>query len=79
MIFVFLGRIFAHIGLWLSLLGLATSIAVAVGSENLEMNAALSRTYLGSQNSGEAMTEAIQFIFFSLVLGLLCEIARKKN
>ncbi len=74
MFFIKAGKLLAYIGFWLSILRIGLGLLIAFGTPDLANNVAASRHILGTQNSGEAITEATLVLLVSICLGILAEI-----
>lgn len=80
MFFTRIGRVVSHLIFWAGALRLAIAVWVAVSTPDMETNAALSRRYLATSTSGEAIDGALTYLMLGLALGILSEIgARLRN
>jgi len=78
MFFTRIGKVIAHLIFWFGLVRMGTALAIAVGAPDMESNAALSRRYLSTATSGEALSNTLFLcIAAAVALGVLCEISAK--
>lgn len=79
MFFVKVGSILAFVGFWLGVLRTGLGFFFAFGTDDMESNMAAARRYLATSNTGEAINEGMMLIAGSLVIGLLCRIAKGRD
>jgi hypothetical protein len=77
MFFTRIGKVLAHLIFWFSALRVAMAFLVAFGTPDMESNRAAASRLLGAATSGEVIDKGMMYIFFALVLGVLCEISSK--
>ncbi|MEP3671586.1 MAG: hypothetical protein ABJM86_01415 [Hyphomicrobiales bacterium] len=77
MFFVKLGKFAAWAILVVGILKFATGFIIATISDTPETRIAISKRYLGSQTTGEAIDQGLMIILIAIVLGLLVKIAQK--
>jgi hypothetical protein len=79
MFFTRIGKVIAQIMLALGILRIAMGLFVAFATPDMESNGEASADILAAASSGEAIDEGIKWVFFSVALGVLCEISSKRN
>jgi hypothetical protein len=77
--FTRIGKVIAHLIFWMGLLNVGIGILVGFGTDSLESNRAAASLLLRASTSGEAIDNALMYMGFALVLGVLCEISSRMN
>ena len=77
MLFIKIGKFAAHLIFWASLIQLCLAYFVAFGTDSMEANRVAAQRYLSASTTGEAINEALRYVFMGLVLGILAEIGAR--
>jgi hypothetical protein len=79
MFFTRIGKVIAHLIFWLGLLRIGSALFIAFTAADVETNAILSRRYLGTSTTGEALSDkVILYVVAAIALGVLCEVSAKQ-
>lgn len=79
MFFTRIGKLLAHLAFWTNLLSLLLGFYFAYSAVDMEQNMLLSRQFLGTDTTGEAIDRASRNILLSIALGVLCEISTRRS
>jgi hypothetical protein len=79
MFFTRIGKVIAHLILWMSVIQVSIAFAGAFGTADMESNRAFASRYLSAATTGEAINKAMMYLLLAVALGVLCEISSKRN
>lgn len=79
MFFTRIGKIVAHLLLWLGVFRVGMGFVIAYGTPDMESNRLAARNYLAAATTGEAINEGMISILAAIALGVLCEISARRN
>lgn len=79
MFFTRIGKIVAHLMLWLGVFRVGMGFIIAYGTPDMESNRLAARHYLAASTTGDAINQGMISVLAAVALGVLCEISARRN